>query len=85
MYLNEKPWEHRCSNGTVFRSDRCDFRTPIIVTNWPRTESGELIGETFAADVAEMIGWWTVNILNDGKLDPKQGFPGFDTLLWELK
>jgi|ETNvirnome_2_300_1030623.scaffolds.fasta_scaffold187152_1 hypothetical protein len=85
QYLNEKPWEHQTRNGTIFRCKRCDFKgEPIVVTNWPRTERGELIGESFAADVAEMIGWWTVNIMLDDKLDPRIGFSGFDTIEWDL-
>jgi hypothetical protein len=84
-YLNNLPWEHRCQYGTVFNCARCDFKAPMVATNWPRNPQGELDGEQFASDVAEMIGWWTVNIQQDGQLDPRQGFAGFDAIQWELK
>ena len=83
-YLNEKRWEHRCYHGSVFTCDRCDLTEPIEVTNWPRNHDGSVDGERFAVDVAEMIGFWTVNILKDGQLDPRQGFAGFDTLEFDL-
>ena len=57
----------------------------MVVTNWPRSADGQLDGEQFASDVAEMIGYWTINIRGDGRLDPRQGFAGFDAIQWELK
>lgn len=84
-YLNAQKWEHRTYHGTVFRCERCDFKAPMIVTNWPRSSDGAVDGERFASDVAEMIGWWTVNIMQEGLLDPRQGFAGFDAIQWDLK
>lgn len=85
QYLNEKEWQHHCQNGSNFTCARCDFREPIVVTNWPRSQSGELDGEAFASDVAEMIGFHATNVLGDNQLDPKQGFRGYDCIRWELK
>jgi len=84
-YLNEKKWQHHCINGSNFTCARCDFREPIVVTNWPRSEDGFLDGEAFGSDVAEMIGYHALNILGDNQLDPKQGFQGYDCITWEFK
>lgn len=71
--MNERPFEHHCSNGSSFQCDRCDFAKPIKVLDKPSDE------ELFAADVAEMIGYHATNIWPD-----LNGFQGYDCIHFDI-
>ena len=72
--MNEKPFDHHCSNGSSFQCSRCDFTEPIEVLDMP----GDSLA-LFAADVAEMIGFHAINIW------PKlNGFQGYDTIDFDI-
>ena len=72
--MNDKPYSHVSSNGTTFKCERCDFRSPIKALR-----PGGLSDENFAVDVSEMIGdhargiWPNLN-----------GFQGYSALKYEI-
>jgi hypothetical protein len=59
-WLNEKPFEHRCFNGTVFSGTRCDLRDGVIVdaitTNPFR----------LCQDYAEFAAWHGMHCISSG-------------------
>ena len=71
--MNDKPWKHRCSNGTVFTCKRCDFTEPIVV------EPGDANIPQLMCDVAEMIGFHATNIHPN-----LNGFSGYDCIKFEM-
>ena len=74
-WLNEKPWDHVCHNGTEFSSSRCDFEAELIARVPARVTEEELM-----QDVSEMIGYHAMNIhphLN--------GFRGYDCIRYVIE
>lgn len=72
---NDKPYEHRSSNGTLFTCNRCDLREPVKVTRPSR-----LSDTHFAQDIGEFAAYHALHIhpcLN--------GFPGYDTIRYEIE
>ncbi|MEK7602178.1 MAG: hypothetical protein AAB472_01720 [Patescibacteria group bacterium] len=57
-FLNDKPFEHRCHNGTIFRADRSDFVGGVDVYFPAR-----LCEMKRLQDVAEMTYFHTQNII----------------------
>lgn len=56
--LNEKPFEHHCRNGTVFKARRCDFKggvTAYIPDRMPL--------ELMMEDASELAAWHWANIV----------------------
>lgn len=73
--MNKKRFDHHCSNGTFFKSKRCDFKGGIIAIT-PKNLQKELLMQ----DVAEMISYHTINI------HPKlNGFSGYDTITFIIE
>lgn len=56
--LNEKPFEHRARNGTVFRAERCDF-VDGVTAHVPR----RLSPAQMMADAVELGAWHCANIV----------------------
>jgi hypothetical protein len=73
--MNEKPFEHRCYNGTIFKCTRCDFRAPIRVTR-----DRKLSEEQIMQDTAEMISYHALNIWKH-----LNGFSGYDCLTFFIE
>ncbi len=72
--MNEKSFEYTSHYGTVFKSDRCDFKGGVWVTHQP--------AEKFFSwsDVTEMIGYHATNI------HPQlNGFQGYDCVQWHFE
>lgn len=67
--MNEKSFSHISHYGTAFDCDRCDFRTPIVVSTPPEDP------RLYVKDVAEMIGFHTTNIHPE-----LNGFQGYDCI-----
>ena len=74
-WLNEEPWEHRCKNGTVFRSSRCDFREGVVVTTRISTTEKQLL-----QDVGEMVAYHAMTIHSQ-----LNGFQGYDCITYTLR
>ena len=68
MDLKDKPFEHRSSNGTIFKTEKCSLTRPIEVSNRPENPL------LFAKDVAEMIAYHTLAIYPE--LPSFQGYGG---------
>ncbi len=65
--INDKPFEHRCSRGTVFRGDRCDLTGGVNVHKPAGLSEAQL-----GADFAEFAAWHTACIW-----EQLNGFPGW--------
>ena len=65
-FLNEEPLEHRGTNGTVFKSTRCDLTSGVEVVKPARISEVQ-----FCADLAEFGAWHSHCIWNQ-----LNGFPG---------
>lgn len=80
--VRDKPFEHSGSHGTTLRSTRCDLITgkdnPVILKR-----PAHLTDAQFAEDVAQIVGWWSANILEDMLKDGK-GFSGFDCIRFKV-
>lgn len=72
-------FEHHGRNGTQLRSPRADLQGCEVLLKRPT----DISDVQFAADVAEIMCWWTTNIYNDMISDGK-GYPGFDTIQWKV-
>jgi len=71
--MNDKPFEYYAGNGTIFKSDRCDFKNGVKAID-ASDDKGK-----FAQDVAEMIGYHYRNIW------PKlNGFTGYDAFEFQF-
>lgn len=73
--MNDRRFGHNCHNGTVFESERCDFKTPVYYDM-----TGNITVQQLMTDVAEMIGYHATVIwphLN--------GFSGYDAVRFEPK
>lgn len=69
MEYNEKSFSYLSHYGTHFMAARCDFKGNVEITS---VVENPLL---FAADIAEMIGYHTTNIL------PKlNGFQGYNCI-----
>jgi hypothetical protein len=78
VFLNDKPFEHICSNGTKFRCERCDFTKTIFYSNEPHEGICQTDEVRLMVDVAEMIGFHATNI------HPQlNGFSGYDCITFE--
>lgn len=73
--MNEKPFEHRSSNGSVFKCARCDFRVPIHVYR-----EGYISETQIMQDTAEMIAYHAMNIWKH-----LNGFSGYDCLTFIIQ
>ena len=69
--MNEKPFEHHTLHGTRFVAARCDF-VGGVVAHLMRHDLSE---KDLLSDVAEMIGFHSVNIISD-----LNGFAGYDCI-----
>ncbi len=73
-FINDKPLEHMCRNGTVFKSERCDLKSGVrVYSSW------ELDKLQLAADFAEFGAWHAVNYWNQ-----LNGFSGYDNIIYKL-
>lgn len=75
VWVNEKPFEHRCRNGTVFTGTRCDLRDGVDVQldGWVKDVRGwrELVN----CDYVEFAAWHALNIFPQ-----LNGFQGYDCI-----
>ena len=76
---NDKPIEHRCHNGNVFKCQRADLKEKIIVVrDRDFTAPDMTFDEGLIKDVAEFIGWHALVIWPE-----LNGFSGYDTIHFE--
>jgi hypothetical protein len=73
-FMNEKPFEHRGSHGTILTADRCDFRGDVIVDK-PK----DITYKHFAQDMMEIAAWHAIHI--HPKLNGFQGYDAFEITL----
>lgn len=71
---NERPWEHLCAHGTVFKCNRCDLVGEIVAHVPENISELELM-----ADVAEMAGYHATNVR-----DRLHGFCGYGALTFKI-
>lgn len=72
---NNKPIEHRCSNGNVFKCERADLGAKIIVVKDDYLSKTE----DLISDVSEFIAWHALNIYPELK-----AFSGYSHLKYEI-
>lgn len=73
-WLNENPYEHISSNGTRFTSDRCDFRTGVLVE-----KPDNITEERYLQDIGEFVGYHFANIWEN-----LNGFSGYAAISYTI-
>lgn len=74
--MNDMPFQHISSNGTIFTCPRCDLSVPVKVT-LPDWKIGVL---TIVQDVSEFVGYHSRNIWKE-----LNGFQGYDCITYEFE
>ena len=74
----DKPYQHSGRHGTNLESERTDLLGKNVLTR-----PSDISDAAFAEDVADIIGWWCVNIREDMLCDGK-GYPGFGAVRFEV-
>lgn len=56
-FINEKPFEHQGSHGTILKASRCDFKEGVLIER-----PNYLTEAKYAQDLAEIFMFHSINI-----------------------